>query len=213
VQASDEQRLRIERNLHDGAQQRLLTLSLALHTARRQLQALGADADAALVETVRGASEELRLAIEELRELARGIHPAILTDEGLGPALASLAGRTAVPVTLVEVPQGRLPRPIESTAYFVVCEALANLTKHAHAASASVRVRLDHDQRAGRQARGQAGLLVEVRDDGVGGADPARGSGLRGLHDRVAAVGGRLASILGRRAVPASCAVWVPALA
>jgi len=192
VQASDEERLRIERNLHDGAQQRLLTLSLALHAARRQLAALGAGADPALVEAMRRAAEELRLAIDELRELARGIHPAILTDEGLGPALGSLAGRTAVPVTLVEVPQGRLPRPIESTAYFVVCEALANLTKHAHAASASVRVRLDHDQRAGRQARGQAGLLVEVRDDGVGGADPARGSGLRGLHDRVAAVGGRL---------------------
>jgi signal transduction histidine kinase len=133
---------------------------------------------------MRGASEELRLAIQELRELARGIHPAILTDEGLGPALGSLASRTAVPVTLVEVPSGRLPRPIEATAYFVVCEALANLTKHAHAASASVRVRLDHDQ--------SAGLLVEVRDDGVGGADPTRGSGLRGLHDRVAAMGGRL---------------------
>jgi signal transduction histidine kinase len=193
VQASDQERLRIERNLHDGAQQRLLTLSLALHTARRQLAQLGADADPALVETVRSASEELRLAIGELRELARGIHPAILTDEGLGPALRSLVGRSSVPVTLVEVPSGRLSRPVEATAYFVVCEALANLTKYAHAASASVRVCLDDDQGAGRQAGGQAGLLVEVRDDGVGGADPARGSGLRGLHDRVAAVGGRLA--------------------
>jgi signal transduction histidine kinase len=184
VQASDEERLRIERNLHDGAQQRLLTLSLALHTARRQLAQLGADADPGLVETVRGASQELRLAIGELRELARGIHPAILTDEGLGPALRSLASRSAVPVTLVEVPSGRLPRPIEATAYFVVCEALANLTKHAHAATASVSVRLDQEQ--------TAGLLVEVGDDGVGGADPTRGSGLRGLHDRVVAVGGRL---------------------
>jgi signal transduction histidine kinase len=199
VQASDEERRRIERNLHDGAQQRLLTLSLALHTARRQLQALGADADPALVATVRGASEELRLAIDELRELARGIHPAILTDEGLGPALASLAGRTAVPVTLVEVPPGpgRLPRPIEAAAYFVVSEALANLTKYAHAASASVLMHLDHDDQpagtnAGAQAGHVVGLLVEVCDDGVGGADPARGSGLRGLHDRVAAVGGRL---------------------
>jgi signal transduction histidine kinase len=185
VQASDQERLRIERNLHDGAQQRLLTLSLALHTARRQLGELGAAADPALVEALGGASAELRLAIDELRELARGIHPAILTDEGLGPALASLAGRSAVSVTLVEVPPGRLPRPIEATAYFVASEALANLTKHAHAASASVRIRLDHDDQT-------AGLLVEVRDDGVGGADPARGSGLRGLHDRVAAVGGRL---------------------
>jgi signal transduction histidine kinase len=106
----------------------------------------------------------------------------------------SLAGRSAVPVTLVELPpgSGRLPRPVEAAAYFVVCEALANLTKHAHAASASVRVRFDDDQRTRRQAGGQAGLLVEVGDDGVGGADPARGSGLRGLHDRVAAVGGRL---------------------
>ncbi len=135
------------------------------------------------MEALRGASEELRLAIGELRELARGIHPAILTDEGLGPALASLAGRSSVPVTLLEVPSGRLPPPIEATAYFVVCEALANLTKHAHAASASVRVRLDEQT---------AGLLVEVCDDGVGGADPTRGSGLGGLHDRVAAVGGRL---------------------
>jgi signal transduction histidine kinase len=197
VQAGDEERLRIERNLHDGAQQRLLTLSLALHTARRQLQALGADADPALVATVRGASQELRLAIDELRELARGIHPAILTDEGLGPALASLVGRTAVPVTLPEAPSGRLPGPIEATAYFVVAEALANVTKYAHAASASVRVHLDHDDQpagtnAGAQAGHLVGLLVEVCDDGVGGADPARGSGLRGLHDRVAAVGGRL---------------------
>ncbi len=192
VEAGDRERRRVERDLHDGAQQRLLTLSLALHTARRQLAALGADADPALVETVRGASEELRLAIDELRELARGIHPAILTDEGLEPALASLAGRTAVPVTLLEVPSGRLPRPVEATAYFVVSEALANLTKHGHATSASVRVRLDDDQSGECLAEGQAGLLVEVRDDGVGGADPARGSGLRGLHDRVAAVGGRL---------------------
>jgi signal transduction histidine kinase len=197
VQAGDEERRRIERDLHDGAQQRLLSLSLALHAARRQLAALRTGADPALVETLGGASAELRLAIEELRELARGIHPAILTDEGLGPALASLAGRTATPVTLLEVPAGRLPRPVEATAYFVVCEALANVTKYAHATTASVRVRLDHDnQRAGTQAGEQAGrqvgLLVEVRDDGVGGADPARGSGLRGLHDRVAAVGGRL---------------------
>jgi signal transduction histidine kinase len=101
VQASDEERLRIERNLHDGAQQRLLTLSLALHAARRQLAALGAGADPALVEAMRRAAAELRLAIDELRELARGIHPAILTDEGLGPALGSLAGRTVVPVTLL----------------------------------------------------------------------------------------------------------------
>jgi signal transduction histidine kinase len=188
VQASDDERLRIERNLHDGAQQRLLTLSLALHTARRQLAELGADAHPALVEAMRGASEELRLAIDELRELARGIHPAILTDEGLGPALGSLASRTSAPITLGEVPSGRLPRPVEAAAYFVVSEALANVTKYAHATSVSVRVRLDHDQRGGDQG----GLLVEVRDDGVGGADPARGSGLRGLHDRVAAVGGRL---------------------
>jgi signal transduction histidine kinase len=185
VQASDQERLRIERNLHDGAQQRLLTLSLALHGARRQL---GPDADPALVETLRGASAELRLAIEELRELARGIHPAILTDEGLGPALGSLVGRALVPVTLVEAPSGRLSPPVEATAYFVVSEALANVTKYAYAASVSVRVRLDEDN--GDQ---RAGLVVEVCDDGVGGADPACGSGLRGLQDRVAAVGGRLA--------------------
>src|SRR6266508_1299513 len=189
VQASDQERRRIERNLHDGAQQRLLTLSLALHTARRQL---GADADPALLEALRGASAELHLAIEELRELARGIHPAILTDEGLGPALGALAGRTSVPVALVEVPPGRLPRPVEAAAYFVVCEALTNVAKYADAASASVRVGIDDDQGSRRQAGGRTGLLVEVCDDGVGGADPARGSGLRGLQDRVAAVGGRL---------------------
>ena len=214
VQAGDEERRRIERNLHDGAQQRLLTLSLALHTARRQLQALGAAADPALVATVRGASQELRLAIDELRELARGIHPAILTDEGLGPALTSLASRTTVPVTLVEVPSGRLPRPVEATAYFVVAEALANLTKHARAASASVRVRLHHDDQpagtqAGEQAWRQAGLLVEVRDDGVGGADPARGSGLRGMHDRVAAIGGWL-SVISPPGQGTLVRAWVP---
>jgi signal transduction histidine kinase len=135
------------------------------------------------------ASEELRLATDELRELARGIHPAVLTGEGLGPALRSLADRTPGSVTVAELPAGRLPRVVESTAYFVVSEALANATRYARAASTSVRVRLDHEDRHGGR---RDGLLVEIRDDGVGGADPARGSGLRGLQDRVAAVGGRL---------------------
>jgi signal transduction histidine kinase len=182
VRAGDEQRRRVERDLHDGAQQRLLTLSLALRTARRQLSATTPGGSAALAGALDRAAEELRLAIEELRELARGIHPTILTDAGLGPALRSLAGRSPATVTVAALPDGRFPATVEATAYFVVSEALANVAKHAGGAAAAVRV----DWRDGS-------LTVEVRDRGPGGADPARGSGLRGLQDRVAAAGGRLA--------------------
>ncbi|MDP9331477.1 MAG: sensor histidine kinase [Actinomycetota bacterium] len=178
VAAGDTERRRVERDLHDGAQQRLLTLSLALHAARRQADTT---ADPALAETLRLAADELSLALEELRELARGIHPAILTEEGIGPALESLASRASVPVSLVGVPEERLPSAVEAAAYFVVSEALANVTKYAKATAVVVRL-----------ARDNGHLRVEVRDDGVGGADPANGSGLRGLQDRVAAINGRL---------------------
>jgi signal transduction histidine kinase len=177
VHAADDERRRVERNLHDGAQQRLLTLSLALHTAHRQL---GNGDYALLGETLTRTDQELALALEELRELARGIHPTVLTDAGLGPALSMLAGRCAVPVDVSAGDERYLPT-VEATAYFVVSEALANVTKHSAASHAGLTV-----------ARVDGVLRVEVCDDGVGGADPGRGSGLSGLRDRVAAVRGTL---------------------
>jgi PAS domain S-box-containing protein len=180
VEAGDAERRRLERNLHDGAQQRLVSLSLALRLAQARLRT---DVDAAH-EILSGASAELALALEELRELARGIHPAVLTDRGLGPALESLADRTPLPVTLEQVPQERLPAPVEAAAFYVVSEALANVTKYADASEVNVRIATED------------GLaIVEVSDDGVGGADPKAGSGLRGLSDRVAALEGRLAIV------------------
>ena len=180
VEAGDAERRRLERNLHDGAQQRLVSLSLSLRLAQARLKSDAQGAD----EILTGASVELALALEELRELARGIHPAVLTDRGLGPALESLADRTPLPITFDELPDHRLPAPIEAAAFYVVSEALANVTKYADASCANVRV---------AQANGFA--IVEVSDDGVGGADPAAGSGLRGLSDRVAALEGRLAIV------------------
>ena len=177
VDAADAERRRIERDLHDGAQQRLVALSLNLGLARQKLDS---DPEGAR-ETIDAAHREARLALEELRELARGIHPSVLTDRGLPAALEALATRSAVPVELDVDLLARLPERLEAAAYFVVSEALANVAKYAHASHASVTVR-DRDGHA----------LVEVRDDGVGGADPAGGSGLRGLADRVTAVGGRI---------------------
>jgi signal transduction histidine kinase len=177
VAFGDAERRRVERNLHDGAQQRLVNLSLALGIARSQVgTASEQDISVALEE----AAAELRLALTELRELARGIHPVILSEAGLGPALASLAERSPVPVTVAAVPPGRLPPRVEETAYYVASEALANAAKHAHASTVTI---------SARRLDGE--LVVEVGDDGVGGADPD-GSGLRGLADRVAAVDGRL---------------------
>ena len=177
VDAADAERRRIERDLHDGAQQRLVALSLNLSLARSKLDSDPAGAR----ETIEVAHREARLALEELRELARGIHPSVLTDRGLPAALEALASRSAVPVELrVALPE-RLPERLEAAAYFVVSEALANVAKYARATRASVTV-----ERRGGQA------LVEVRDDGVGGADPTGGTGLRGLADRVTAVGGRI---------------------
>src|SRR5262245_44400769 len=177
VSAADEERRRIERNLHDGAQQRLVSVRVSLRLANARLAA-DPDAAEALLD---GANAELSVAIEELRELARGIHPAVLTERGLGPAPASLAERAPLPVELEHLEDARLPRSVEAAAYFVVSEALANVAKYARASEVRVRVGLEDGQ-----------AVVEVADDGVGGADPQKGSGLRGLSDRVEALDGHL---------------------
>jgi signal transduction histidine kinase len=177
VQASDTARRRLERDLHDGAQQRLVALALDLKLARGKL-----DKDpAAAAELLDASIEELAEATSELRELARGIHPALLTDRGLGPALEAIASRAPIPVEVAPVPEMRLPGPVESAAYFVVAEALTNVSKYANATHAEVIV-----------TRANGKVVVEIRDDGVGGADPAAGSGLSGLADRVAALDGLL---------------------
>jgi len=176
VKAGDEQRRKLERNLHDGAQQRLVSLALTIRLARRQLE-MKPEAVAASLE---GAANELDLALEELRELARGLHPAALTEQGLGPALANLAKRLPIEVDL-SAPDERLPENIEATAYYIVSEALTNVVKHAQARKAKVDMTL-----AGEV------LKFEITDDGRGGADPFAGSGILGLRDRAEAVGGTL---------------------
>lgn len=177
VEASDAERRRLERNLHDGAQQRLVALSVGLRLAQSKIR----DAPEVAAELLASASEELAETLTELRELAQGIHPAVLTEQGLAPALEVLAARAPLPVELdVRLPR-RLPEPVEATAYYVVSEALANVVKHADACSA--RVYAEH---------ADVHALVEVADDGVGGADPNGGSGLCGLRDRVEALDGRL---------------------
>jgi signal transduction histidine kinase len=181
VEATDAERRRLERDLHDGAQQRLVSLSLALRLARSRLTG---DANAAAVEGLDDAAAELKTAIVELRELARGIHPAILTEAGLGPAIDTLAERSSVAADVLALPDRRLSPAVEATAYFVVSEALANVAKYASATRATVTAECPGDS-----------LRVEVADDGVGGADPAGGSGLRGLADRVAALGGSLSVV------------------
>jgi signal transduction histidine kinase len=178
VQAGDEERRRLERDLHDGAQQRLVALALNLKLARSSLDS---DPDGAR-ELLDDSIGELTEATTELRELARGIHPAILTDRGLDAAVMALANRASLPVEFGELTQERLPAPVESTAYFVVAESLTNVARYSRASHATVEIRHDNGR-----------IVVEVRDDGVGGADPARGSGLRGLADRVGAVDGRIA--------------------
>jgi PAS domain S-box-containing protein len=176
LEAEDRARRRLERNLHDGAQQRLVAISVALRLAESKL--LDRPEEAATL--VRGSRDELALALDELRELARGIHPAVLTDRGLRPALEALVGRSAIPVEL-ETPDERVAPAVEAAAYYVVAEALTNVVKYGGASSALVSV-----------ARDDGRLTVTVADDGVGGADPAMGSGLRGLADRVAALDGVL---------------------
>ncbi len=177
IDAADAERRRIERDLHDGAQQRLVSLSLKLGMAQSRLP----EGDETAAKLIAEAHEESRLALTELRDLARGIHPAILTDRGLGPALEDLAGRATTPARIAATPPSRLPAAVEAAAYFVVAECLANVDKYAQAQAAAVTV-----------TRGADAVDVEVSDDGCGGADPASGSGLRGLADRLGALGGRL---------------------
>jgi len=178
VEAGDAERRRLERDLHDGAQQRLVSLALALRVAREKL---GADADPAVRASLEQASQEARQALVELRELARGIHPAILTEAGLGAAVESLADRSAVPAVVRGATTERFAPTVERAAYFVVSEALANVNKHARATGAAVSI--DHHDGV---------LTIEVQDDGVGGVDVRLGTGLRGLADRLSAIDGTL---------------------
>jgi signal transduction histidine kinase len=176
IEAGQHERRRLERNLHDGAQQRLIALSLALGLLGERL---GSDPEArSRLERARG---EIALSLEELRDVARGIHPAVVSGHGLAVGLESLAARAPVPVRLTVELDGRLDERIEVAAYYVACESLTNIGKHARASSATVAV-----------SRANGELVVEVVDDGVGGADSERGTGLRGLADRVEALGGRL---------------------
>jgi signal transduction histidine kinase len=172
VEAADEERRRVERDLHDGAQQRLVALTMRLELAR--------DTAAGAQSLLDEATTELRAAIAEVRDLARGLHPTILTEAGLAAAVDALAERTPVPVR-TSIPERRFPAPVEATAYFVIAEALTNVARYAGAAEARVTASIDGDR-----------LVIGVEDDGAGGADPERGSGLRGLRDRVAAIGGSL---------------------
>ena len=175
VAAQDAERRRLERNIHDGAQQRLLSLSMALGLVRERA------GDPSLCEELDKVAAGLGETLNELRELARGMYPAILTDAGLGPAIESLAYRASVPARIESVPAKRLSAPVEATAYFVVSEALANIAKHSKATHATIDARLQDGH-----------LVVEVADDGVGGADTSAGSGLIGLTDRVSALEGSL---------------------
>jgi signal transduction histidine kinase len=177
VESTDAARRRIERDLHDGAQQQLVALALTLRRARSHLDR-DPDAAGVLLDT---AMSDLDSAMRELRELARGIHPAVLSDHGLGAALEGLAQRVPLPVEITSLPPGRLPEPVEAAVYYVVAEALTNVTRYARASGARVVV-----------ATGEDAVDVQVTDDGIGGADPAKGSGLRGLADRVAVLDGRL---------------------
>jgi signal transduction histidine kinase len=174
VATTDQARRRIERDLHDGAQQRLVSLALRLRGAQAALPETGE-----LAQRLDGAVSEVNGVLEELREVARGIHPAILTESGLRPALRALARRSAVPVSLDVQVAGRLPEPVEFAAYHAVSEALTSVAKYAHASAAEVEI-----------AVGDGTLRVDIRDDGRGGADSDRESGLLGLKDRVEALGG-----------------------
>jgi signal transduction histidine kinase len=179
VAASDQSRRRIERDLHDGTQQRLVSLALELRAAEATVPA----ELPALKEQIAHAASGVTGAVEELQEIARGIHPAILSKGGLGPALRTLARRSAVPVEVTMPPDRRLPERTEAASYYVAAEALANAAKHADASV--VHVDVDFDDAANV-------VRLSIRDDGIGGADPGSGSGLVGLRDRVEALGGRM---------------------
>jgi signal transduction histidine kinase len=178
VQAADDERRRLERDIHDGAQQRLVALALSLRVAGQKMQG----EDGAHVEKVLDdAVDELQRAVRELRELARGVYPAILTEEGLGAAMSSLAGRSAIPVLVLAVPDERPAPEIEAAAYFVICEAVTNAAKHSGASLVSIDVRYERPR-----------LVATISDNGRGGARLGAGSGLSGLADRVAARRGTL---------------------
>ena len=177
VLAADGERRRLERNLHDGAQQRLVSVSLSLRRVEKNL----ATEPEAAAEVLRAASQELVEAIADLRELARGLHPSILTERGLRPALRALGERAPLPVTVQADVPDRLPEPVEAAAYFVAAEALTNAARHAQATSAVV----DAEVTGGM-------LTISIADDGHGGAAVERGTGLRGLNDRVEAISGQL---------------------
>jgi PAS domain S-box-containing protein len=177
VEAADAARRKIERDLHDGAQQRLVSMALDVRVARSRIEREPESAGPFLERL----GDELSQASAELRELARGIHPAVLTERGLAPAVETLAARAPIPVEVVALPSGRLPAVAEATAYFTVSEALTNVAKYANASHATVRLENDADE-----------LVVEIQDDGVGGAEASAGSGLSGLADRVGACDGSL---------------------
>jgi len=177
IDAADAERRRIQRDLHDGAQQRLVALALTLGLAEARMESDPANA----ARLVTQAREEAQLAVKELRELAGGIHPPVLSDRGLAAALQALAARAPVPVQISALPTVRLPPAVEAAAYFVTAEALTNVAKYAQASRAHVDLTLACDC-----------LCVQIRDDGVGGADPAMGTGLDGLRDRVDALDGKL---------------------
>jgi len=175
IAAADAERQRIERDLHDGAQQRLVALATMLSLAEARFKT---DPDRA-AELVTRAREEAELAVKELRDLAHGIHPAVLSDLGLAAALDALASRAPVPVRITAVSDSPLPQPVEAAAYYVTAEALTNVAKYARASECTICLTFE-----------DARVRLEVRDDGVGGADPAAGTGLRGLRDRVEALDG-----------------------
>jgi len=178
IEAADAERRRIERDLHDGAQQRMVAVALTLGLAEARLAS--DPASAALL--IAQAREDAQLAVKELREIARGIHPALLSDRGLCPALEALAARAPVPVEVTGEPVADLGDAVEAAAYFVTAEALTNVAKYAEASEAFVHVSID-----------DGCLRVEIRDDGVGGADESPGGGLHGLRDRIDALDGHFA--------------------
>jgi PAS domain S-box-containing protein len=203
VQAADAARRKIERDLHDGAQQRLVTLAIEVRLARSRVDRDPASAGPFLERL----GQELGEASAELRELARGIHPAVLTDRGLAPAIAALAARAPIPVEVLDLPAHRLGAEIEATAYFTVAEALTNVAKYANATHATVRVACEGDD-----------VVVEVADDGIGGAKASDGTGLTGLADRIGACDGSLsvtsppgAGTLVRAVLPLAPSARVPA--
>ena len=179
VEITDKERRRLERNLHDGAQQRLVSLALQLRLIKNAIGKDDATAESLLAE----ADDELEQALHELRELARGIHPGTLTTHGLDMAINGLIERAPVPVEVAPLPPERLPEPVEAAIYYLVAEAITNVAKYAQATQATVLV---------ERSESNGHVTVAVEDNGIGGADPENGTGLVGLADRIEALGGRL---------------------